>query len=79
MISHTLELWKGKLMRAEMKYPKFGQFSRAVQIDFFPKFGMGNVSDLAKTVLNLQVCGFTPATPRTLSIKVVNVIVVLYK
>ena len=44
---------------------------------FFSKIGVSNVRGMTKNVLNLQVYEHTPATPTTLSIKVV--IVVLYK
>ena len=52
-------------------------FSRAPRRDiFFSKIGMGNVRGITKNVPNLQVYEHTPATPTTLSLKVV--IVVLY-
>ena len=51
-------------------------FSRAPCRDIFSKIGMGNVRGITKNVPNLQVYEHTPATPTTLSIKVV--IVVLY-
>ena len=51
-------------------------FSRAPRRDIFSKIGMGNVRGITKNVPNLQVYEHTPATPTTLSIKVV--IVVLY-
>ena len=71
---------EGKVDESRNEIPKVWPIFQSCPNRFFsPKFGMGNVSDLAKTVLNLQVCGFTPATPRTLFIKVVNAIVVLYK
>ena len=51
-------------------------FSRALRKDIFSKIGMGKVRGITKNVPNLQVYEPPPATPTTLSIKVV--IVVLY-
>ena len=51
-------------------------FSRAPRRDIFSEIGVDNVRDITKYVPNLQVYEHTPATPTTLSIKVV--IVVLY-
>ena len=50
-------------------------FSRAPSRDIFSKIGMGNVRGI-KNVPNLQVYEHTPVTPKTLSFKVV--ILVLY-
>ena len=49
-------------------------FPRTHCRDIFSKIGMGNVRGITKNVPNLQVYEHTPATPTTLSIKVVIVV-----
>ena len=48
-------------------------FSTVLRREFFSKIGMGNVRGIIKNAPNLQVHEHIPATPTTLSIKVVPV------
>ena len=87
--SHTCKLGTFFVMPLTLPIPIFEKISLQGSLEkldkirvllhkksLFSKIGMANVRGITKNVPNLQVYEHTPATPTTLSIKVV--IVVLY-